>query len=525
MSGARFPFGGSPRGWFAVALGEDLPREGVIGRRYFGRELALYRGASGRAYVTDAFCPHLGAHLAHGGVVEGEALRCPFHGWRFGEGGRCDDIPYTDKIPPKARLAHWPVVEQAGVVLAFHDPSGGAPWALPSIDEAGWTEGRAVLWSGLRTHPQEVFENTVDMAHLGPVHGGRDARLLAKPAREGERFHVELEFTASGAIVGMPDQENDVHLAVTLSGLGWAFVETHVRNVGVRARQRIFVTPIDEERVDIRGLVHVADTGDAAFTAELHALFYGAFVEDFAKDFPIWEHKRYLERPMVTPGDGPIGAYRRWCAQFYLRDAAPPQARERAKAPRLLEVLRGGLGGAAATVASARARVAGLGGALASVAARERAVRAPNRANRPAPSERAASLPPRAPEPADEPASCARPPGAPAALPARVESVEEYFSTLDARFVPAAAAGLDAVFQWELDGPGGGVFHARVRDGELEIGHGPHPDARVRLAVRADDYVRIVNGELDGVRAFASGRSKVHGDLGLAMKMRALFPA
>src|SRR5688572_9753260 len=99
----RFPFAGFPRGWFAVAFSSDVPAQGVVAMRYFGRDLIAYRGTSGRAFVTEAYCPHLGAHLAHGGVVEGETIRCPFHGWKF-EGGKCVGVPYTDKIPPKARI-------------------------------------------------------------------------------------------------------------------------------------------------------------------------------------------------------------------------------------------------------------------------------------------------------------------------------------------------------------------------------------------------------------------------------------
>jgi len=42
-----------------------------------------------------------------------------------------------------------------------------------------------------------------------------------------------------------------------------------------------------------------------------------AFRRDLAQDFPVWEHKAYLDRPRLAKGDGPIGAYRRWAQQFY----------------------------------------------------------------------------------------------------------------------------------------------------------------------------------------------------------------
>ncbi|MDQ3037686.1 MAG: SCP2 sterol-binding domain-containing protein, partial [Myxococcota bacterium] len=113
-----------------------------------------------------------------------------------------------------------------------------------------------------------------------------------------------------------------------------------------------------------------------------------------------------------------------------------------------------------------------------------------------------------------------------ARVPARrVRSARDYFETLPQRFVPAAATGIDAVFQWELGGEGGEVFHAEVRDGALRVAPGPHERPTVALVIGADDYVRVVNGELDGMRAFTTGKGRIQGSLAAAMKMRTLFPA
>ena len=63
-----------------------------------GMNLALFRSEKGVAYVTDAYCPHLGANLGVGGRVVGECIECPFHGWMFqGSDGKCSYSPYTDK--------------------------------------------------------------------------------------------------------------------------------------------------------------------------------------------------------------------------------------------------------------------------------------------------------------------------------------------------------------------------------------------------------------------------------------------
>ena len=95
---------GIPNGWFAVAWSKDLLPGEVKRARYFDRELAIFRTRSGEAKVLDAYCAHLGAHLAEGGRVVGESLRCPFHAWRYDGDGTCVEIPYCAKIPAKARV-------------------------------------------------------------------------------------------------------------------------------------------------------------------------------------------------------------------------------------------------------------------------------------------------------------------------------------------------------------------------------------------------------------------------------------
>ena len=528
----RFPFTAYPSGWFVVATSEELVAGEITSLHYFGRDLIAFRDSQGRAKVIDAYCPHLGAHLGYGGTIEGDCVRCPFHGWRFDGDGRCVEVPYADRIPPKASIDAWPTLEQDGLVFVFHAKPGEQPWPLPALDHAGYTPGKMVHWRKLATHPQEVFENTVDITHIGPVHNGRQARLMDKPDRDGPNLRVSLEFHAPGDIVGMPDQLNDVQLDVTLHGLGAVVVQTHVRNVDVRARQRLYATPVDETHIDIRGIVHVVETDDPGFTEELADLFYRAYVEDFAKDFPIWENKRYLVRPTLAKGDGPIGVYRRWCTQFYAETEAseaeaPASPRAAAAAPTETEKIHVPLTNGHTPLlrrltnlvpARVRDRLPWLPRTEPGHAHAD-----PSHAHdddddsdydysaRPAANDSSAS-----PEPS---ASAAAGPGGP-----RVATAQEYQETLTQRFVPSAAKGVDAVYQWELGGAEARTFHAVVRDGAIEVHDGPHPRPTVALVMDARDYVQVVNGDMDGMKAFTSGKGKVKGSVRAAMKMRNLFP-
>lgn len=470
-----------PTGWYAVAFSKDLAAGDVRTVRCFGRELVLYRTAEGAAVAVDPYCPHLGAHLGHGGVVEGDSLRCPFHGWSFGADGRCVSAPGCSKVP-RASLTRYPLIEQDDVVCVFHDAegSGREPFPFPPLGGDGFTESRYVEWT-IRSHPQEVCENTVDMAHLRPVHGVVGARVTAKPHVDGTHLNVILRFTAPGDIIGMPGEDNDVELDVILHGLGRIVARTHVLNRGVRARQAIYCTPIDGERIVIRGVVNTMVTPDPAFTAQLSELFYTSFVHDFAKDFPIWENKRYLARPVLSAADGPVGLYRKWCRQF-----SPTQ-------------------GAAAEPVAAPARRS----LLALVKERYDAL-----------AQRGREVLARTP--VLEPAATTAAATAPAAR--RVASAEEYFATLDQRFVPAGSDGVDAVFQWKLSGERATDRYAVVRGGAMELHAGEHASPTVTIAMDEGDYVRMVNRELDGAWAFTTGRGKLSGSLPMAMKMRQIFP-
>lgn len=105
-----------------------------------------------------------------------------------------------------------------------------------------------------------------------------------------------------------------------------------------------------------------------------------------------------------------------------------------------------------------------------------------------------------------------------------VSSVKEYFDTLPQRFRSQAAKGVQAVFQFDLAGSGGGLYHVRVDDATLTVAEGAHPSPNVTLKMDAGEYVKMASGKLNGHWAVLSGKLKISGDMGLAMKMQSLFP-
>ncbi len=103
-------------------------------------------------------------------------------------------------------------------------------------------------------------------------------------------------------------------------------------------------------------------------------------------------------------------------------------------------------------------------------------------------------------------------------------SIGDFFRSLPDKMDAEAAEGLDAVYQFDLSGPGGGQYHLIVKDNSCRVGEGTHPSPHVTIAMSGQDCLRVLTGQLDGSAVFTSGRLRIDGDLSLAIHLKILFP-
>ena len=305
----RYPFTPYARGWFRVAYTDQLAPGELKKLHLFGRELVLFRTESGKPCLVDAYCPHLGAHLGVGGEVVGEAIRCPFHHWEFDGEGQCTKIPYAKKIPPKAKLSPWPLVEKNGLLLAYHDAAGGAPdFEIPELPELcaeGWLPLDRNFWT-VRANWIDMNENCVDQAHFKYIHG-----TLTIPPTTAE-IDGPLHIATSEFTMRTPDGEGSAELVTLDYGPGFqvvrmqGLIDTLLMNTA---------TPIDEDQTDVSFAYTVKTEGDPR-KEKLAAAIIGDLKNQFESDRPIWENKAHWKRPNLCGGDGPIPTYRKWYAQF-----------------------------------------------------------------------------------------------------------------------------------------------------------------------------------------------------------------
>ncbi len=105
----------------------------------------------------------------------------------------------------------------------------------------------------------------------------------------------------------------------------------------------------------------------------------------------------------------------------------------------------------------------------------------------------------------------------------RLASVKEVFEHIREGFNPAKAEGVNAIFQFNLTGEDGGQYWIRVANQQAEVHEGTHEAPTMVITAAANDYLAVVNGEMNAMTAFMQGKIKVKGDMGLALKLQAMF--
>ncbi|NRB42716.1 MAG: Rieske 2Fe-2S domain-containing protein [Pseudomonadales bacterium] len=314
------------RGWYCLGLSRFYGEE-PKSLQYFGQKLVAYRGLEDYLiHILDAYCPHLGADLSKG-CVNGNSLVCPFHEWSWGSDGVCNDIPYTDKIPQKARIKSWPTLEKNGLLYVWYDHEGNPPipeQEIPEIEEYysnTWTEWHMTEMT-VQNNVRELIDNMADMAHFGPIH--ESPALSFKNIVEAHTYTQVME--------GNPElMENTDSMNSRATYYGPAVMTTKMTHTseGLTKRSRLLVThvPIDHESFDLRfGLMVENFEG---FSQDINDYIVQKYVdgttESFLADAEIWHNKVRVDNPILCAGDGPVHKLRQWYEQFYVDISDVPE--------------------------------------------------------------------------------------------------------------------------------------------------------------------------------------------------------
>jgi putative sterol carrier protein len=100
---------------------------------------------------------------------------------------------------------------------------------------------------------------------------------------------------------------------------------------------------------------------------------------------------------------------------------------------------------------------------------------------------------------------------------------KEIMERIPSAFKPEKAAGVTAVFQWDVGGEQGGHWYVTVKDSACRVEEGQAEAPNITLTIADENFVKMLTGKLDGTVAFMTGKLKVKGDMGLAMRLPQLF--
>ena len=172
------------RYWQPIYLSDKLAKATIVPIRILGEDLALYRGESGRAHVVANECRHRLTRLSTG-WVEGDTIRCRYHGWRYDESGQCVEQPAEPKpfCASVQKLASYPTHEAHGFIFAYLG-EGEAPAfrPLPGLEDGAredWT-----VCPSVEMIPCNYFqsaENIMDDVHVNFSHRGHLVNTTSRP--------------------------------------------------------------------------------------------------------------------------------------------------------------------------------------------------------------------------------------------------------------------------------------------------------------------------------------------------------
>ena len=312
------------RGWHCLGEADEY-RDGKLHTlNIFGSRLLAYATSKGEISVLDAHCPHMGADLSQG-TIENDRVVCPFHHWQYEASGKCVEIPYCKRIPPKAKTRAWLTCEVNKLLFVWNNPEGKPPAEdvviphLPEMDSDEWLHSWHLDKMIIDTNPRELVDNLVDAQHFGPVHGTPTKYFhnvfqghIAEQIFHGDSERLGGDLVAESAYYGP---------ATHLTRMRAMFDGQEIKSILLNCH-----VPIGPNSFELRfGCMVKKVPGWSDEQNEALALDYVQRNRDsFYQDVDIWTHKVRVNNPVLAEGDGPVYQLREWYQQFFTDEASVP---------------------------------------------------------------------------------------------------------------------------------------------------------------------------------------------------------
>lgn len=159
--------------WYAAAWDHEVRAGKTLARTFLEKPVVIFRGESASYVALDDRCCHRAAPLSKG-RIEGDCLRCMYHGMKYSADGRCVEIPGQDRISDTHRVHSFPIADKGGLLwIWMGDPSLADESLIhdyaPLADSA-WAGLPEPAYLHYDANWMLIVDNLADFSHLAFVH-------------------------------------------------------------------------------------------------------------------------------------------------------------------------------------------------------------------------------------------------------------------------------------------------------------------------------------------------------------------
>jgi vanillate O-demethylase monooxygenase subunit len=177
--------------WYVAAFADEIASGKTLGRKFLNEAVVLFRTEGGQIAALEDRCSHRAMPLS-AGHVDGDIIRCCYHGVEFNGKGACTRIPNQQRIPTAANVRHYPVVEKDHLIwIWMGEPALADPETIidnPEHDDPRWT------WKSFKFHVQAdwqlIIDNIMDLTHVPYIH----ARTIGGNPEQHYGADTKVEF-------------------------------------------------------------------------------------------------------------------------------------------------------------------------------------------------------------------------------------------------------------------------------------------------------------------------------------------
>lgn len=307
----------SPPSWYFWGESRELC-QAPVAKEALGKTIVAFRNASGIPALLDEKCPHMGASLSLG-IVRGDTIECPFHGWRFNSKG-CSIGADGAPMPNCSGVQAYPVVERHGLLFFFNGPKALFP--LPFFDDLDPADFVRSKPFGMRLNCPwyMIGANAFDTQHFSGAH---DRQLVGAPVVEYPTPHA-CRAKARFAVLGDSWRDRitrsfgggEVELAIT----DWCGTVMYVTATFQRTKSHglLLARPHGPDACDVHGIAFVkkSESGLSALIDPIHARIRRYFIKEFLRPDAILAARGLrLDKQRLIEPDRALGSYFAWLAQ------------------------------------------------------------------------------------------------------------------------------------------------------------------------------------------------------------------